>query len=351
MQRWTGVTGWQVRRHPALVPLSSSLAPTEVPLHVAPSVVSVTRLPSVDPAARPSVVIASAGRLDLLWRAVEALEPERKRTGAQLVIARSAPLAQEALVRERLGDATIVWSPPGAGIPRLRGMGLAAATGDPVAITEDHLVAGDGWLEHLFKHARNGVDIVGGGMQNRVGSNAVSWAAYLSDYGFYSFARPATSVQVPLLTMANMAYRRRDVPRIAEWCSAGAWENVVHDRLAAEGRTLTFAPEARIIHDHSYRFAEFLKNRYEHGWDYARARLTENPKALRLPLIAMTPVLPLILLFRIAKAASGEDRGAFLRALPLTVAFLYAWAAGEAFGYLRGPIQPGEELGRVIDAS
>jgi len=255
------------------------------------------------------------------------------------------------VVRQRLPHATVVWAPPGVGIPRLRGLGLAAATGDPVAITEDHLLASVRWLDRLFAPVRAGFDIVGGGMQNRVGSNAVAWAAYLSDYGFYSYARPATSVLVPLLTMANMAYRRRDVPRIAEWCSAGAWENVVHDRLAAEGRTLTFAPEARIIHDHSYRFAEFLKNRYEHGWDYARARLTENPKALRLPLIAMTPVLPLILLFRIAKAASGEDRGAFLRALPLTVAFLYAWAAGEAFGYLRGPIQPGEELGRVIDAS
>ncbi len=302
-------------------------------------------------AARPSVVIASAGRLDLLWRAVAALEPERARTGAQLVIARSAPLEQEAQVRERLRDATIVWTAPGAGIPRLRGLGLAAATGDPVAITEDHLVAGEGWLEQLFGRVSEGIDIVGGGMQNRVGSNAISWAAYLSDYGFYSYARPAGTAAVPLLTMANMAYRQRDVPRIAEWCSEGAWENVVHDRLAAEGRTLAFAPDARIIHDHRYRFGEFLKNRYEHGWDYARARLTEDPRARRLPLIAMTPILPLVLLARIGKAAAGEDRGAFLRALPLTVAFLYAWAAGEAFGYLRGPIRPGEELGRVVDAS
>lgn len=244
-----------------------------------------------------------------------------------------------------------MWTAPGAGIPRLRGLGLAAATGDPVAITEDHLVAGDGWLEQLFGRVAEGVDIVGGGMQNRVGSNAISWAAYLSDYGFYSYSRPVSAAAVPLLTMANMAYRRRDVPRIAEWCSEGAWENVVHDRLAAEGRSLTFAPEARIIHDHRYRFGEFLKNRYEHGWDYARARLTEDPRARRLPLIAMTPVLPLVLLARIGRAAASEDRGAFLRALPLTVAFLYAWAAGEAFGYLRGPIRPGEELGRVIDAS
>ena len=298
---------------------------------------------------RPSVVIASAGGLARLWRAVAALESELERTGAQLVIARSAPEAEERVVRDRLPGATVVWAPTGAGIPRLRGLGLAAATGDPVAITEDHLVAGDHWLERLFAPLQTGIDIVGGGMQNRKGSGAVAWAAYLSDYGFYSYARPASTAPVPLLTMANLAHRRRDVARIAQWCSEGAWENVVHDRLAAEGRTLTFAPDARIIHDHAYRFSDFIRNRYEHGWDYARARLTENPTVSRLPLVAMTPVLPLVLFARIARAAAGEDRGAFVRALPLTIAFLYAWSAGEAMGYLKGPIRKGEELGRVVD--
>lgn len=298
---------------------------------------------------RPSVVVASAGPLERLWRAVAALEPELSRTGAQLVIARSAPADEERVVRERLPQATVVWAQPGAGIPRLRGLGLAAALGDPVAITEDHLVAGERWLQQLFAPLGSGVDIVGGGMQNRAGSGAVAWAAYLSDYGFYSYARPAIAAAVPLLTMANLAYRRRDVPRIAVWCSQGAWENVVHDRLAAEGRTLAFAPEARVIHDHAYRFADFIRNRYDHGWDYARARLTENPRRSRLPLVAMTPFLPLLLLTRIGRAAAGEDRGAFLRALPLTLAFLYAWSAGEAMGYLAGPVRSGEELGRVVD--
>ncbi|MBK6308958.1 MAG: glycosyltransferase [Gemmatimonadetes bacterium] len=127
----------------------------------------------------PSVVVASAGKLERLWRAVEALEAECTRTGAQLVIARSASRDEERVVRQRLPHATVVWAPPGVGIPRLRGLGLAAATGDPVAITEDHLLASVRWLDRLFAPVRAGFDIVGGGMQNRVGSNAVAWAAYL----------------------------------------------------------------------------------------------------------------------------------------------------------------------------
>jgi hypothetical protein len=61
----------------------------------------------------------------------------------------------------------------------------------------------------------------------------------------------------------------------------------------------------------------------------------------------MTPLLPPVLLARIARAAAGEDRLAFLRALPVTAGFLASWAAGEAAGYLAGPLAAHEEAGRV----
>ncbi|MBK6458503.1 MAG: glycosyltransferase family 2 protein [Gemmatimonadetes bacterium] len=121
----------------------------------------------------PSVVVASAGKLERLWRAVEALEAECTRTGAQLVIARSASRDEERVVRQRLRHATVVWAPPGVGIPRLRGLGLAAATGDPVAITEDHLLASVRWLDRLFAPVRAGFDIVGGGCRTAWG--AMPW--------------------------------------------------------------------------------------------------------------------------------------------------------------------------------
>ncbi len=214
-------------------------------------------------------------------------------------------------------------------------------------MTEDHCRPADDWMERLLVHTRAGADVAGGGMANAPGSGPVAWGAYLSDYGFYSYARPADRRPVPLLTAANIAYSRRVVPEVARWCHEGAWENVVHDRLTGAGRALRFAPEARVYHDHRYAFRAFCRDRYDHGWDYARARLTEERGGRRWTLMALTPLLPLVLARRIARAAAGEDPGAFARALPVTLAFLASWAAGEAAGYLAGPLRGNEEAGRV----
>jgi hypothetical protein len=292
-------------------------------------------------------VIASCRALPLLERAVSSLRQQCQSLGAEIVIARSGDDADVAAVRARFPDLTVVGIAPGAGIPRLRGLGLAASAGDPVAMTEDHCVPAADWLERLLFHTRAGADAVGGGMANAPGSGPLSWGAYLSDYGFYSYARPTDDRPVPLLTAANIAYSRRVVPEIAEWCDAGAWENVVHDRLTEQGRMLRFAPEARMYHDHRYGFGAFCRDRYEHGWDYARARLTEERGAPRWRLLLLTPLLPLVLIRRIGRAAAGEDRLGFVRALPVTFAFLCSWALGEAAGYLRGPLAAGEEAGRV----
>lgn len=275
------------------------------------------------------------------------LEAQCAALGAELVIVRAGDSADVALLRRQLPDAVIVEAAPQSGIPRLRGLGLATAQGHPVLLTEDHCVAGQGWLAALVAAIEQGADVVGGGMANAPTSGMTAWAAYLADYGFYSYARPADTRQPPLLTAANIAYARRVVADVAEWSLEGAWENVLHDRLAKQGAVLRFAPHARIYHDHRYRLSAFCRDRFEHGWDYARARLTEEGGRGRWLHLLAAPVLPLVLLRRIGRAAAGEDRGAFLRALPATLFLLYGWAAGEAAGYLRGPLRPGEEAGRV----
>jgi hypothetical protein len=141
------------------------------------------------------------------------------------------------------------------------------------------------------------------------------------------------------LTGANVAYSREVVGEVAEWMTAGAWENVVHDRLAARrgGRGLLFVAEARVYHRHSYRFAAFCRDRFEHGRAYARDRMAERGSG-RWARLALTPLLPLVLFKRVAGASAGESPGAFLLAAPVTLAFLAAWAVGEGVGYLVPPV-------------
>jgi hypothetical protein len=154
----------------------------------------------------------------------------------------------------------------------------------------------------------------------------------------YAWTRPETDPAI--LTAANVAYRRPVVARVARWMQEGAWENVVHQRLARDGLRFAFEPAARIRQNGTHRVGAFCTNRYRHGRAYARARLAQGDPRGQWARAASFPLLPWLLTWRVARAAARLDCLAFCRALPFTWVFLTAWSLGEAVGYLRGPADP-----------
>jgi GT2 family glycosyltransferase len=282
--------------------------------------------------ANPSIVIASFRESALLDACLTAALAEARTLGAEVVVARAH--ADAAVVAERYPGVRVVAVNPGAPLPEVRGRGVAAASGDPVALTEDHCVPAPGWLAALAAARQRGADVAGGGMAHSPTSRVLDWGAYFSEYGFFSFARPATT-GVPLITGANVAYGRAWVAEIAQWMIEGAWENVVHDRLAARQARFEFVPAAQVRHQHRYRFAAFCRDRFEHGRDYARDRLQERGSN-RWVRALLTPALAPVLFRRVMVASAGESPAAFWKASPFTFAFLSAWAAGEAAGNLLG---------------
>jgi hypothetical protein len=221
-------------------------------------------------------------------------------------------------------------------VPRLRGAALAAAGASGwVALTEDHCLATPDWIAELEGAITEETEVVGGGMGNAQ-PGATEWAAYFSEYGFFASTRSPAAAAHPSLTGANVAYGPRLRERVAAWASQGAWENVIHDRLAAEGVGMRFVPRARVLQNAVYGFLPFCRDRYEHGLAYARDRLTEAGGAGRWLRLASVPLLPFLLTLRVARAAAREDASSFVRALPTTFAFLAAWSVGEGMGYLRG---------------
>ena len=179
-------------------------------------------------------------------------------------------------------------------------------------------------------------------MDNARRSRVVDWAAYFAEYGFFAPERPEAKAGAPLLTGANIAYKRHVIADVIGWAQEGEWENVAHDRLVAKGSMLRFARTAAIYQNQTYSVASFCVDRYVHGRDYARKRLVEEgPK--RWVLFAASPILPPLLTWRVARASARTRWGTFLRALPATFLFLTAWSVGEAVGYLRGPARSPEQ--------
>ena len=284
---------------------------------------------------RVSVTVASNRSAELLKACLASLVSQCSALGAELIVVRTAPPADVSALEREWPSVRFIAAPMDATIPELRGRGLEAAGGDLVALTEDHCVATPGWLQALVDAAGPETMAVGGGMGNAQTGRAVDWGAYFSEYGFFDAGRPAGNHT--LLTAANVAYRRPVVREMASGALAGDWENVLHGRLQEQGRETRFASGAVIRQNRTYRLGAFCRDRFEHGRDYSRARLEEEPGTNRwVRLLACAP-LPFLLTWRVAQAAGRGSPGAFVRALPATFTFLAAWSVGEAAGYLLGP--------------
>jgi hypothetical protein len=283
-----------------------------------------------------SVVVASNRERALLDACLASLMPQCSRAAAQLIVARSGSLAELNDLRAAYPGVTFVAAPPDATIPQLRASGMSETSGDIVALTEDHCVADDAWLETLRRTAKGPADVVGGGMGNAQRQRATDWAAYFAEYGFYAETRSdSRGERGPLLlTAANVAYSRRVLPEVVACASNGSWENVAHDRLRATGSMLEFTHSAVVYQNKNYGFFQFCVERFEHGRDFARARLIEEGSGRRISLLYRVPFLPPLLTWRVARSAAPSRWLTFLRVLPLTFAFLTAWSIGEAAGYL-----------------
>ena len=289
-----------------------------------------------------SVVIASNRDKTLLHACIGSLLGQCQRLNAELVVARAGSASDIAPLAKTYPSVRFLPAPVDASIPALRALGMGQATGDVVALTEDHCIADENWVEALMQTAHGDADVVGGGMDNARRSRAVDWAAYFAEYGFFSTERPEQNSGTPLLTGANVAYKRHVIADVIGWAQDGEWENVAHSRLVAQGSMLRFARTAAIYQNQTYSLRAFCVDRYEHGRDYARKRLTEESPNKRWMLFAASPLLPPLLTMRVARAAARSRWGTFLRALPATFVFLTAWSVGEAVGYLRGPAQSPE---------
>ena len=288
-----------------------------------------------------AVVVASFREPALLDACLTSIEVARARVEAPVVVARAGDGADVAAVAEHRPWVTIVPVRGAPDVPRLRGAGMEAApAADRIAVTEDHCLADPCWLERLRDAGCRDTDVVGGGMGN-ARRGVVDWAAYFSEYGFFSSTRPAARESRPggpplLLTGANVAYSARVAPDVARRALAGQWENTIHGDLHDRGAILLWEPRARVLQNGTYRVGAFCRDRFDHGRDYARTRVARGTTLPRWLLAAGTPLLPFLLTGRVVRAAGGEAPLAFLRSLPVTATFLGAWSLGEAVGYLEG---------------
>lgn len=218
----------------------------------------------------------------------------------------------------------------------LRAAGMAQAQGDIVALIEDHGRPDPRWCARIVEAYRDGYAGVGGAIENGV-DRLVNWAVYFCDFGAYQ--NPVPPGPTRMISDANASYRRETLEAIQEVWKDSFHQVVVNNAILERGGQLGIFPDIIVYqHREGLRLGEALAERYVWGRSFGASRCRWMSGPARVVRAGMTPLLPLVLVARMAAgvARKGRLRKQFAAALPLIGLLAFAWSLGELAGYVSG---------------
>ena len=256
--------------------------------------------------------------------------------GERVVVVDASGDGSADLVRREFPDVLVHGRAAGTLVPQLWRDGIAATQEAIVVLTAAHCVPEEGWLAALRAGFRDeGVVAVGGPIEPGPSLGVVGWAIYFQRYS--AFMLPLTG-RVSDVAGDNAAYRRSALEATAALMATGFWEPVIHREFRRRGWRLALDPGAVVRYRQSHGVLGFCAQRYRHARHFAALRAAGRPMVWRLARAVAAPLVPPLLLWRIAAHVREKGRHGreLARALPLLLLFLVCWAAGEASGYLAG---------------
>lgn len=288
--------------------------------------------------ARPtvSVIVGSHNARATIEPCLVRLLGQRAGDDVEIVVSDNSTDGTTDIVRRGFPEAKLVLSPPSALIPELWTAGIRQSHGGIVALTTAHCVPAKDWIAAIRAAHETEAAAVGGAIESDEGSALVDWAIYFCRYS--QFMLPFLAGFVPEVAADNASYKRIHLDPCADAWRDGFWEPAVHARLRRAGLTLWLTPSVVVYYRTSYGFRGFVKQRFQHGRQYGRDRSAQLSAAARVRYVALSPLIPAILLARIARQVwrKRRHRWELVLCLPVLVAFVLAWSSGELLGYAGG---------------
>ena len=283
-----------------------------------------------------SVVVAVPDTEGALGDCLSSLMRQEPGGAAEIIVVGKSRGRWTATVEQRYPDVRLVDVPGRALVPELWARGAAAAQGSMVAFTTADFVPASDWVAQIRRHHALGYAAVGGAIENAPRSSAVQWAVYFCRYAAYM--PPFASHAADQIAGDNASYRRWIVETYADPTGSGFWEHTVNARLRRDGHPLLLTPALRVTHSCAPGAWQFCRQRFAHGRIFGAQRAAAASAGRRAAYLAASPAIPCLFLAKIIRrvAANGRHIRPFMRALPFVVLFTFAWASGEALGYLAG---------------
>ena len=291
-----------------------------------------------------SVIIASVNGLPSIDECLTALHRQKGNIKSEIIVVDCCRDGTADHIREKFPEVQLIHLPERLGIPELRAMGMSRAKGEYIAVTEDHCMAPENWYEEIQKAHASGYAAVGGTVVNGSVNRIVDWAVYLCEYSHVM--PPIPSGEVDGIAGNNASYRREVLEKVDDSIKKNYWEFFLHEELRKNGVRFLSVPTLRINHKKEFGILYFLKQRYNYSRSFAGMRRKRESIAGRIKYLLASPILPILLLWRIARQVfqKGRHQREFFLSLPLLALFMVSYAAGEFIGYLLGP---GASLAKV----
>jgi hypothetical protein len=165
-------------------------------------------------------------------------------------------------------------------------------------------------------------------------NGALSWAAFLSDYGRWTDGLPSGAI--PEAPIYNAAYHRSVLLEFGDGLArALAHGNELPLGLRAHGHHAYLEASARLDHANVATPAHWLRERYISGLLIASHRARHWSVKRRLLYIVGSPLIPVVLLRRVLPGVRQTQRRGHLPAgtVPAIVLGMIVKAVGELAGY------------------
>lgn len=282
-----------------------------------------------------SVVVPSVNGWSDLSLCLGALESQRGDVGLEVLVPERCGSAVRRQVAASFPWAILLPVDQSTTIPEMRALAFDRASAPSVAVIEDHVIVPVGWARDLLL-ARTTARVVGGAIRNAATGNLVDWAAFLCEYSH--LLPPLQGGASRWLAGNNVVYDRALLEEHRAVTHAGRWENHLHDALRDAGILLVCRPEIVVGHRKHYTVGEYLAQRFLYARSYASARVSGSNPLRRSAYGVAAFALPPLLFWRTVSRSLHKrvGRALVLRAMPLTLVFVSAWAAGEVVGYWFG---------------
>ncbi|MCO6510080.1 MAG: glycosyltransferase, partial [Aridibacter famidurans] len=219
---------------------------------------------------------------------------------------------------------------------RRRAIGLAAARGRLIAMTEDHAVPAENWLEKIVEAHRDPAGAIGGAIGNRV-DRPLNWAQYYCDFGRYG--PPFENGPAAFVSDVNVSYKRQAILEVKDVWEINYRETEVHDEMSRRALVLKLNDRLVVYQNRpaiSLRAA--FRERIEWGRVYGEIRSGGLSFGARMAYAAGTALLPFVLVFRVVSNIRRQKRPSkhFFTVVPLAFLLLVFWSFGELTGYIAG---------------